>query len=85
MIRAVMSSAAEAKLGVLFIDAKKAVSIHRMLEELGHQQTQTPIQTDNSIAHALLTNNILLKALKAMDMQFHWLQCRGTQNQYQYY
>jgi hypothetical protein len=44
-----------------------------------------PIQTDNFTTHALLTNKILKKALKAMDMQFHWLQCCGTQNKYQYY
>ena len=38
IIRAVMSSAAEAKLGTLFINAKTAVSMHRMLKELGHPQ-----------------------------------------------
>jgi hypothetical protein len=85
IIRAVMSSAAEAMLSVLFMYTKTAVSMHRTLKELGHPQMQTPIQTDISITHTLLTNKILQKALKAMDMQFHWLQCHGTQNQYQYY
>jgi hypothetical protein len=85
IIRALMFSAAEAKLGALFINVKTAVSMRRMLEELGHPQRQTPIQTDNSTAHALITNKILPKAVKAMDMRFHWLQCRGTQNQYQHY
>jgi hypothetical protein len=28
------------------------------------------MQTDNATAHALLTNKILPKALKAMDMRF---------------
>ncbi len=45
IIRAVMSSAAEAELGAL--------------EELGHPQPQTPMQTDNSMAQALLTNKLL--------------------------
>jgi hypothetical protein len=85
IIRAVMSSAAEAKLGTLFINAKMAVSMRRTLKKLGHPKTQAPIHTDNSTAHTLLTNKILPKALKAMDMQFHWLQCRGTQNQYRHY
>jgi hypothetical protein len=76
----VMSSAAEAELGALFINAKTAVSMRRTLEELGHPQPRTPIQTDNATAHALLTNKILPKALKAMDMRFHWLRCRGTRN-----
>jgi hypothetical protein len=73
IIRAVMSSAAEAKLGTLFINAKAAVSIRQTLEELGHPQPWTPIQMDNSTALALLTNKILPKALKAMDMRFHRL------------
>jgi hypothetical protein len=39
IIRAVMSPAAEAKLGALFINSKMAVSMHRTLKELGHPQT----------------------------------------------
>ncbi len=42
IIRAVMSSAAEAKLGALFINAKTAVSIRRTLEEMGHPQLPPP-------------------------------------------
>jgi len=85
IIKAVMSSAAEAELGALFVNAKTAVSMRQTLEELGHSQESTPIQTDNSTAHALLTNKILPKALKAMDMRFHWLRCRGAQDQYRFY
>jgi hypothetical protein len=85
IIRAVMSSAAEAKLGTLFINAKMAVSMQHMLKEMGHPQTCTPIQTGNSTAHALLTNKILPKSLKAMDMRFHWLHCREAQDQYRFY
>jgi hypothetical protein len=85
IIHAVMSSAAEAKLGTLFINAKAAVSIRQTLEELGHPQPRMLIQIDNSTPLALLTNKILLKALKAMDMRFHWLQCCEAQGQYRYY
>jgi len=85
IIRAVMSSAAEAELGALFINAKIAVSMRQTLEELGHPQPRTPTQTDNSTAHALLTNKILPKALKAMDMRFHWLRDRDAQGQYRFY
>jgi hypothetical protein len=85
IIRAVMSSAAEAKLGALFINAKTAVSMQHTLKEMGHPQTCTPIQTNNLTAHTLLTNKILPKALKAMDMQFHWLCCHKAQDQYQFY
>ena len=71
IITAVMSLAAEAKLGALFINAKTAVSMRQTLKEMGHPQPRTPIQIDNSTAHGLLTNRILPKALKAMDMQFN--------------
>jgi hypothetical protein len=85
VIKSVMSSAAEAELAALFINAKTAISMCTMLKELGHPQTQTPMQTNNSTAHALLTNKILPKALKAMDMRFHWLRCREAQGQFRYY
>jgi hypothetical protein len=67
------------------INAKTAVSIRQTLIELGHLQPHTPMQTDNATAHALLTNKILPKALKAMDMRFHWLQCHNAQGQFRYY
>jgi hypothetical protein len=85
IIKSVMSSAAEAELGALLIKAKTAVSMRTMLKELGHPQAQTPIWTANSTAHALLTNKILPKALKAMDMRFHWLRCHNAQGQFRYY
>jgi hypothetical protein len=68
IIKTVMSSTTEAELGALFINAKMAVSMQRTLKEFGHPQPRTPIQTNNSTVHALLTNKILPKALKAMDM-----------------
>jgi hypothetical protein len=83
--KAVMSSAAEAELGALFINAKTAVLMRQTLVKLGHPQPLTPMQTDNSTANALLTNKIMPKALKAMDMRFHWLRCRNAQGQFRYY
>jgi hypothetical protein len=80
-----MSSAAEAELGALFINAKTAVSMQQTLIKLGHPQPRTPMQTDNATAHTLLINKILPKALKAMDMHFHWLRCRDAQGQFRYY
>jgi hypothetical protein len=82
-IQAVMSSAVEAKLGTLFINAKTAISMCKTLKELGRPQPWTPMQTDNSTAHPFLTNKILPKALKAMDMRFHWLRCCKAQGHYQ--
>jgi hypothetical protein len=85
IIRAVMSSPMEAELRALFINAKTAVSVRHMLKELGHPQLPTLMQTDNKTANDLLTKKIMPEALKAMDMQFHWLQCHDTQGQFRYY
>jgi hypothetical protein len=85
IIKVVISLAAEAELGALFISAKTAVSMQWTLKELGHPQPRTPIQTNNLTAHTLLTNKILPKALKAMDMRFHWLHFRTAQGQFCYY
>jgi hypothetical protein len=72
-------------LGALFINANTSVTMRQMLTELIHPQPCTPMQTDNATAHALFTNKILPKALKAMDMRFIWLRCRNTQGQFCYY
>ena len=73
IIKAVMSSVAEAELGSLFINIKEAVHVINILEELGHPQPPTPIQTDNSTAKGVINNKIQPKQIKAMGIQFHWL------------
>jgi hypothetical protein len=84
IIRAVMSLAAEAELGTLFINAKMVVSMPYTLKELGHPQTRTPIQTDNSTAHTLLTKNYD-QGFAGHGMQFHWLHCHKMQDVYCFY
>ena len=44
-----MSSATEAELAALYIMAREAVYIRIILEQMGHKQPATPIQTDNAI------------------------------------
>jgi hypothetical protein len=85
ILKAVMSSAAESELGGLFINAKHAVPQRTLLEEMGHPQPPTPIQTDNSTAYGVVTNKIQPKATKAMDMRFHWLRDRESQKQFRIY
>ena len=79
IIKTVMSSAAEAELGALFINAREAVYIRQILEELGHRQPRTPIQTDNATAESVVNAKVQPKRTKAMDMRFHWLRCRAAQ------
>ena len=85
IIKNVMSSAAEAELGALFINAKTAVPTRTTLIEMGHPQPRTPMQTDNSTAYGLINNKIIAKATKSVDMNFHWLRCRDSQGQFRYY
>ena len=79
-----MSSAVEAELGALFMNAKQAVVIWAMLAEMGHPQLPMPIQTDHSTAMGAITNIILPKATKAINMQFHWLWGREQQKLFHY-
>ena len=83
IIKGVMSSAAEAELGALFINAKKGVEIRNILEEMGHKQPRTPIQTDNLIAEGIINLCVQPKQTKAMDMRLYWLRDR-TINQQQF-
>jgi hypothetical protein len=85
VIKAVLSSAAEAKIGGLFINAKHAVPQRHLLEEMGHPQPPTPIQTDNTTAHGIANNKIQPKATKSMDMKYHWIRDREAQEQFRIY
>ena len=80
-----MSSAAEAELGALFINAREAVHIRNILTEMGHPQPPTPIQTDNSTANGGVNNKVQPKRTKPMDMRFHWLRCRMAQKQFRFH
>lgn len=85
IIKAVMGSAVEVEIRALYHNCKLAGPWHKTLEELGHPKPQTPVQTDNTTAYGLLTNKIVPKALKAMDMRSHWLRDRKRQCMFRYY
>ncbi len=80
-----MSSAAEAKLGAIYLNAKKAVYLRQILSKMGHPQPKTPIQKDNTTPEGVIKNKIQLKCTKAMDMQFHWLHNQEAQGQFEIY
>jgi hypothetical protein len=50
VLKHVMSSAAEAEIGAVFIDAKEGAVLRTTLEELGHKQPPRPMETDNTTA-----------------------------------
>ena len=82
IIKAVMSSAAEVAMGALFINCREAIPTWHAFKAMGHEQPPTPMQTDNTTAHGVVTNNIASKCLKSMDMKLHWLRCRISQKHF---
>ena len=77
-----MSSATEAELAGLYIMARKAIYIRIILEELGHIQPPTPLQTDNAMADGIINGKVQPKQTKAMDMRFYWLCDQERQQQF---
>jgi hypothetical protein len=47
---------------------REAVYIRIILEEMGQKQPPTPLQTNNSMAEALINGKVQSKQTKAMDM-----------------
>jgi sugar lactone lactonase YvrE len=76
IIIAVMSSAAEAELGALYINAREAVYLRQIIEAMDHPQPRTLMQTDNTTAEGVINKKIqVLAHEKEMnqpnDLAFH--------------
>ena len=80
-----MGSAAEAKIGAVYINGKEAVLICTFLLELGHPQPTTPIQVNNSTADGFTNDAIKKKLSKAIDMRFYWIRNLTSQGQFLIY
>jgi hypothetical protein len=78
----VLSSAAEAELAAVFHNGKEACPFRAYLEELGHPQPPTPIQTNNSTAAGIANESVKQKRSKAIDMHFYWIRDRVGQGQF---
>lgn len=85
VLRHIVSSAAEAEVGGLFINAKEGTVIRTTLEEMGWPQQPTPLQTDNTTANGIANDNIKQQRSRAMDMRFYWLRDRAAQGQFRIY
>ncbi len=68
----------------LYIMARKVVYIRIILEELGHKQPPTPLQTYNTMADAIINGKIQPKQTKAMDMRFHCYETANVNNNSEY-
>ena len=85
IMKTIMSLAVEEDIGAMYVNAREAVPDRQNLNGMGHRQPRTPMQTDNTAAHFVVTNNVQPKRTKAMYMRFHWLRCHDEQEQFRYY
>jgi hypothetical protein len=82
ILKSVLASAAEAELGALFYNGKDGAALRTTLEEMGHPQTATPIQTDNACAAGIANDTVKQRRSKAIDMRFYWIKDRVAQGDF---
>ena len=85
VIKNVVSSASEAELAALFMNARLALPLRVTLEELGHKQPATRLKTDNSTANGIINGTIKQNRSKGIDMRYYWLVDRVQQGQFEVY
>jgi predicted transposase YdaD len=81
----VISSAAEAEIGSVFLNAKEATLLRTSLEEMGYPQPPTPLQTDSTTTMGYNNDTIKQRCTRAMDMCFYWGKYRVKQGQFHVY
>jgi hypothetical protein len=79
ILKLVAASAAEAKLGALFLNVQEAKVLQLILVELSHPQLPTPIHIDNTTTAAFVNNRNKRQRSQAMEMQYFWLLDGKTQ------
>jgi hypothetical protein len=85
VLKHIMSSAAEAEIGAVFINAKERAIIRTTLEELGHKKPPIKMETDHTTATWYSNGTIKQKRTKAMDMRFYWIKDRVKEAQFSIY
>ena len=85
IMKNVMTSAAEAEIGALYLNSRQAIPARRLLEEMGHKQPPTPIQTDNTTAFGFVSKIMVPKATKSTDMKYWWMRDRSDLQNFRYY
>jgi hypothetical protein len=85
VLKHVMTSAVEAEIGAVSLNAKEGAVHRTTLEELGQKQPPTPMETDNTTATGYSNGTIKQKRMKAMDMRFYWIEDRVKQGHFEIY
>ena len=72
VLKFVASSAAEAKLGALFLNVKEGRVMRLTLAEMGHPQLPTPIHCDNATAVGIANNSVKKHRSRPMEMRYFY-------------
>ncbi|GAX15903.1 hypothetical protein FisN_2Lu385 [Fistulifera solaris] len=80
ILRHVVTSATEAEIGALFVNAKEGLILRTTLHEMGFSQPCTTIITDNTMADGFVNDTIKKQRSRAIDMRFHWIIDQRQQN-----
>ncbi|KAL7483518.1 hypothetical protein ACHAW6_009165 [Cyclotella cf. meneghiniana] len=73
ILKFVVTSAAEAELGALFLNCKEGKILRLVLQELGHEQPPTPVDCDNATAAGIANDTVKKHQSRSMEMQFFWV------------
>jgi hypothetical protein len=71
VLKHIISSAAEAEIGAVFINAKEGAVLRTTLQELGHLHPPPPLETDNTTTTCYRNGTIKQKRTKTIDMRFY--------------
>ena len=77
-------SAAEAKLGTLFLNCQEGMIFKLTLEDLGHFQPKIPIHCDNATAVSIANNSIKWQQSWVMKMRYFWTCEKEAQDVYSF-
>jgi hypothetical protein len=74
ILKFVMASAAEAKLGALFHNCQDGKIFRQMLANMGHLQPKTPVHCNNATAVGIANNTIKQQQSRSMEVRiFGWV------------
>jgi hypothetical protein len=85
ILKHIMSAAAETEIVAVFINAEEGADLRTTLEELGHKQPPTPMETDNTTATGYNNGTIKQKRTTSMYMRFYCIKDRVKQGQFNVY
>jgi hypothetical protein len=85
VIKSLITSKAESKVGACFHNAQSGAPLRATLTKMGHKQPPTPLRTDNSTAFGIMNATIKQKQSKVIDIRYHWLTDRVRERQFNIY